>query len=542
MPLFMLNTMHPAALRSALTVVEVHSESRSRPMRAPLAVTALGTGLFLLLRLPVSDLQAATVRADALDRGVGQTYWFSWFGGATPGRYSVITPWVTHLIGVPAAAACAVLAVVFLTGHLLAGFRYQLSATSLVAITALANLWSGRIAFCLGAAFALAGIMFLRRGLDWAAGTFSLIAILASPLAGAFVLLATSGLLFTGTAWRKAVWRQTLVAGLALLLLAAIFGVPGPTPFDRSTAVKVLVALLVLQLVRLPRHIRIGLLISTALCVCCYFLPIGVGGNLGRYALFVVPPVVWAFSSSPRRFVCLAVAPAVIYAAGLTAIDVRAATQASARSGYYDSLRAALSRQPGLASYRVEALDTPTHRSSAEVSRYANLARGWDLQADVSANPLFYGAEPLTPMSYRSWLDELAVAWVAVPDDLNAHNRAEAALIASGLPYLTETWHNRHWTLYSVRGAQPIVSAPASVISSSPAALLVDVPKSATVALRIRSSPYLRVAPVDGRPASAQLSRRGSLQVALTVDRPGIYSIAGAFSFSGLLSALRASR
>ncbi|MCW2492433.1 MAG: hypothetical protein JWN47_1797, partial [Frankiales bacterium] len=56
------------------------------------------------------------------------------------------------------------------------------------------------------------------------------------------------------------------------------------------------------------------------------------------------------------------------------------------------------------------------------------------------------------------------------------------------------------------------------------------------------SSPYLRVAPVDGRPASAQLSRRGSLQVALTVDRPCIYSIEGEFSFSGLLSALRASR
>jgi hypothetical protein len=205
-------------------------------------------------------------------------------------------------------------------------------------------------------------------------------------------------------------------------------------------------------------------------------------------------------------------------------------------------LRAALSRQPGLASYRVEALDTPTHRSSADVSRYANVARGWDLQADVSANPLFYGGRPLTPMSYRLWLDELAVAWVAVPDDLNAHNRAEAALVASGLSYLTETWHDRHWTLYSVRGPQPVVSAPAAVISSSPAALVVDVPKSATVALRIRSSPYLRVVPADGQPAKAQLTRRGALQVALTVDRPGIYSIAGAFSFSGLLSDLGAGR
>ena len=53
------------------------------------AVTAVA---FVIVRPPVGDIFAARARQSAALHGVGERYWFSWFGGIVPGHYSVLGP------------------------------------------------------------------------------------------------------------------------------------------------------------------------------------------------------------------------------------------------------------------------------------------------------------------------------------------------------------------------------------------------------------------------------------------------------------------
>src|SRR3954453_20849471 len=87
----------------------------------PTIVTALNAIAFLLVRPDVSDLWAARARASAVSHGVGLSYWFGWFGGSTPGNYSVFTPTVSAVIGTEFVGALAAVATVALATVLVRG-------------------------------------------------------------------------------------------------------------------------------------------------------------------------------------------------------------------------------------------------------------------------------------------------------------------------------------------------------------------------------------------------------------------------------------
>ena len=71
----------------------------------------------------------------------------------------------------------------------------------------------------------------------------------------------------------------------------------------------------------------------------------------------------------------------------------------------------------------------------------------------------------LNAASYRAWLDELAVAYVAVPDTrLDFASVDEAKLIASGLPYLHEVWTTPTGSSTEVNDSAPL-ARNAQVIS-----------------------------------------------------------------------------
>jgi hypothetical protein len=64
----------------------------------------------------IGDLQAAIAREEAARSGVGLGYWFGWYGGVSPGSYSLIVPALSTLTGsllllCLATAAIALLAV-----------------------------------------------------------------------------------------------------------------------------------------------------------------------------------------------------------------------------------------------------------------------------------------------------------------------------------------------------------------------------------------------------------------------------------------------
>src|SRR4051794_12960091 len=165
-------------------------------------VFAAANGLaFYLVRPDVNDLWAARARASAAAHGVGLTYWFSWFGGgSTPGNYSVLTPYVSATLGTELVGALSAVAVTVLITVAVRGTRYPVPAAAVGALATGLNLWSGRVPFLLGAAFAIGVLIAVRHRNRSATVGLTLLSILASPVSGAFVALALTGtFLTTGT-------------------------------------------------------------------------------------------------------------------------------------------------------------------------------------------------------------------------------------------------------------------------------------------------------------------------------------------------------
>ena len=107
---------------------------------------------------------------------------------------------------------------------------------------------------------------------------------------------------------------------------------------------------------------------------------------------------------------------------------------------------------------RVEVVEPQSKGGAWHIGESIPVARGWERQVDMVDNPIFYQDGALNATSYRQWLDQLAVAYVAVPNTkLDFASVDEAALIKPGLPYLAQVWHNDNWKLYRVLDAAPLV-------------------------------------------------------------------------------------
>jgi len=182
---------------------------------------------------------------------------------------------------------------------------------------------------------------------------------------------------------------------------------------------------------------------------------------------------------------------------------------------------------------RVEVVEPQTKGAARYVGESMPVARGWERQADVTDNPIFYEDDALDATTYRRWLDELAVAYVAVPNTkLDFASVDEAKLIAAGLPYLDEVWRNPDWTLYQVVDAAPL-ARNARVISVDGNQLRLWVDHRAQVPIQIRWSDHLAV--LDGsRPVAEGVRARGCLSQAgqwtvLHARTPGAYVLTSDF-------------
>jgi hypothetical protein len=159
-------------------------------------------------------------------------------------------------------------------------------------------------------------------------------------------------------------------------------------------------------------------------------------------------------------------------------------------SDYAPRVRELRRRPPGL--FRVEIPFTANHWEAARVAPHVPLARGWERQLDRRYGALFYDGT-LNARTYRAWLDEHAVAYVALPDaELDYAARDEAALIKSGPAYLHQVWHDEHWRLFAVRDPARFVSNRSALIPDVDGfRIVMRQPGSALV--RIRWSRWWRV-------------------------------------------------
>ncbi len=525
---------------------------------------ALGVA-YLILPVMGSDLAAQVARADFFAAHGPAPIDLRWYGGVQQFGYSLLAQPVMALLGVRLTGVLALVAAATAFAALLVRTRVPRPLLgSLVGVATIAgNLVAGRVTYGLGVAFGLAALLALtwrpRPASGWArlalAGAGALLASATSPVAGLFVGLAGVALLLS----RRYADGLTLAVAAALPLgaTAVLFGDGGWMNISRTDTVRATVtALLVAALVGY-RPVRIGALLAAGGVVAAALVHTPVGLNATRLAAMFALPLLAAAAQRPpgrpggrrptrtapqpappgRRDPGSAARPArrgVALAALLAAVcwwqppvvpaDLRGIGDPTSDPGYFAPLRAELGRR-GL----IGRLEVPPTRNYWEAARLGDLplARGWLRQADIGRNPLFFttvpGAAgtgvPLTAESYRSWLDENAVQYVAVPDaPLSWVGRAEAELVVAGLPYLTEVWSERRWRLYAVTEPRPLVGPPGELLRADGASITFRASRPGPVPVRIRHSRWLTAS------GGATVSADGDWTT-VTVPRAGTYTL-----------------
>jgi hypothetical protein len=472
-------------------------------LHAPTLAALIAAAAYVLWTPATADMAAHTYRA-WLFGSEGLTVWNAqWYGGHHVLGYSLLFAPLTVWPGpewVGAAGAVAAVALFAPLARRSARDRpgEAAAATWLFAAAVLSNLLIGRVPFTLGIALAVAAWACVERGgRRWraAAAVLALACVLASPVAGAGLLLAAGArLLADRRAWpRAALLALPVLAGGGAMAL--LFPGGGSDRFVASAFWPMLAVMLAAVALLAParRTWWIGGLLAVAALAIAFLVPTPFGQNSLRLPVLLGPV---ALLLAPRAGVP-AVARAVVigalvYLAWLPA--VRAVAEAhgdpATRAEFWQGPRAFLERAAGPGE-RVEVAFTENHWEAAHLAPTVPLARGWERQLDKKSNPVFYDRGPLTPERYHRWLRENAVRWVVLADvDLDYSARAEAALLRAGLPYLRQAAAGPGWRIFEVSDPQPPASAGARVVAAGPDGF--DVVAAGPTVVRQRWTPYWR--------------------------------------------------
>jgi hypothetical protein len=483
----------------------------------PLAVVlaAIAAIAYLIAAPPAADLAAANYRADLFARN-GFALWDNgWYGGHALIGYSLLSPALGALLGVSVllGLSTVVAAGLFATIAESALARpAAFVAAALFALSLSGEMLSGRVPYELGLALALGALLALQRGHLALALPAGFATSLASPIAGAFLALAGVALAISARTaaaekrqaregWPRGLWLAAS-ALTPIALLALVFPEGGYEPFAPAAFWPQLAAV-VLIAVALPRRwpaLRIGAALYALALAGAFFVHTPVGGNAARLGALLAAPLVAAVLWGKRPLLLALLAPALVYWQLATPVSdlAKVAGDPSLNASYYAPLRAELARVTGGAPTRVEIPMTGAHSESGLIGgsgepvavRGLALARGWERQLDTRYGALFYRPH-LSATAYRAWLEENAVAFVALPDvrlDESAH--AEAALIRGGLPYLQAIWHSRHWRLYAVRDPGALATPPARLSALGGESFALTAPARGEYEVRVRFSPF----------------------------------------------------
>jgi hypothetical protein len=489
-----------------------------------------------LIVAPRSEDLAAHLLRTKLFATEGFGLWNNWwYGGHNVPGYSVLfpplgallTPQLVAAISVPVSAALFESLV-----HRRFGDDAWLGALWF-AIGASANLFTGRLTFALGLAFAVGTALALQRQRPATAVALAVLTALASPVDALFAALAGAaqaiGAYLNERRVRPALpGIGVIVASLApVLALAIAFPEGGKEPFAFS-ALWPIVLISLLAIPAIPRHetaLRAGAALYALGCLLAYVIPTPVGSNAIRLGPLIAGPLVALLWWRRRTVALVAVALPLVYLQWQAPVrDIRTADDNSEVTfAYFQPMLTYLSRQPGMSAgrYRVEIPFTLFHWEAYEVAPEFPLARGWERQLDTKDNALFYDGK-LTAERYGAWLHELAVRYVAVPDaELDYSALQEAALIDRGPPFLRLVYRTRHWRVYAVRDPTAIAGGPVTLTGLGPNWLELQAHTTGSTELRVRWSPYWAitqgsgcVAPSDGF-TKLTVTRAGPVHIAM---------------------------
>ncbi len=549
----------------------LHLTPRFRRAWLPLAAAVVASIVLLLVSPALSDLQAALAREDAARSGVGLAYWFGWYGGVSPGSYSLIVPALSTLIGSLPLLCASTIAIAASAYPLSRRAAHPTLLAWAIAATAVLNMMSGRVAFAVAVAITLGGLVLIQQRRLVAGAAVLVVGGCASALAPAFVGLAVVPFVIRSLhdggrlVWhhttaeptadppevRKpdpALWALLIGAAIGVFVPFALFGAPGSQVFPVTTLFWCVLIGVGAWIALRPetgdagpsgrsmRETAVWVpLLALAVALALFLIPTGVGSNLSRFFCFVLPCLVLYFSPRPAKFLAIALAPALVYSVFVAAADQVAAADVDDPEISYAPLVEQLAKIPDMANHRVELVDAGTHAGSHVVAKTVKLARGWENQSDARYNPIFYETDALTADSYRLWLADNAVAYVAVSAAPMRQARAEAALIEAGLPFLTRTWRNDDWTLYRVTGPTGIVPAPLRLVEESPSRMVIEAPAAAAYEIRIRPNRYLTARDAVDSTITACVTATVDGWTEIRTPAPGRYELAGDVSWRGVL-------
>ncbi len=517
-------------------------DSRWAPVAVAVVVSAVLQGLWLrFLASSGGDLAAQDAWAEFARAHPGSAYDLAWYGGMHPVSYSAISPFVMAGLGVrPTMVVTSTIAVGLLAWLLTSRVSHGASRFVPVLVGAFAflgNAVSGRVTFALGTTVALGAVCVAVAWPDeWWPGSRGarvvrglLVIVLAatatacSPVAGLFLGVVAAALWLRRR--RAAAYALGIPAVLVVVASALLFPFSGRQPMGWTSAVlpAAMAVAVILLAPRAWRDIRVGAGVYLAMVAIAWLAPTPIGTNVTRLGLLFGGVVLvasalrgrWRSSLVATRFGAPAAA-ALLGVAVVTSLGWQAAIAGhdAVRSRPPVSLNADIAplvsqlRADGADLGRVEVVPTRSHREAAALAPYLQLARGWNRQADVDRNPIFYTEGTLNGQTYQRWLRRWAVRFVVVAEtsepDYGAG--AEARLVATGLPYLDQVWSDPSWTVYAVRHPAPLVRPKATVVSFDADQLTLTTPAAGRYVVKVASSPWLSVVDGDLAASAACLS------------------------------------
>jgi hypothetical protein len=496
--------------------------------------------VWLLADPRTPDLAAQVYRVDLFGR-LGLTVWDEhWYGGHHLPGYSLLFPPLGSLLGVRLLAALSVLAAVALFERLaraLYGDRARWAAVAF-AVAAVGDIWAGRLAFALGVCLALGAGLAIARGRTASAVFLAALCAAASPVAS--VLLALAGLSAAVIGRSPRILLALAAPAAAVLVpLALLFPEGGfePYPLLSFLATSVVVVAFLWALGDEQRPLRVGAAIYLLACVLCLLVHSPIGSNVERYGVLLAGPLL--LCARPRATAAAAVALCVwgVWVVWGPARETLAVAGSEATSAaYYAPVERFLAGQ-AQGPVRIEVPLTRTHWEAALLAPSVSLARGWEKQLDERFDRVLL-ARGLTAAAYERWLRENAVAYVALPDTrLDPSSAREGRLVASGLSYLREVFTSRHWRIYRVLGATPLMSGPGRLMKLGHDSFTLRAFSAGEFMTRLRFTRYWTLSAGSGcvRPApggwtSVAVSAPGTVVVSAR------FSLARAFSSGGSCS------
>ncbi len=552
----------------------------------PVAVV-LAAGLlivWLLVDPRTPDLAAQVYRLGLYERaGIGAVFDEHWYAGhALPG-YSLLFAPLATLEGMRVLAVVSVLGSVALFERIVLGvFGRELCVrlgACLFAVAAVGDVWSGRLTFALGVTFALGCAYALYRERLLAAALLAGVCAAASPVAG--VLLALAGLTYALARHAPKV-LLTVAAPVALVAVPVrvLFGEGGyePYPVTSFAATAIVVCAFLWALGRdgsqRTRVLRVGAVVYLSACGLCLIVRTPMGSNVERYGVLLAGPLLLcalagggrsargrrgsrgrggsppllclspfmpasglarshaSVSGSRSRSAAVGVALCVSVAWivwGPVRETTAVASSEATRASYYAPVERFLTSH-GAGVERVEVPLTRSHWEAALLAPSVSLARGWEKQLEERYDSVLLGSG-LTASAYRRWLEEQAVAYVALPDvPLDPSSAREGTLIRKGLPYLRPVFASRHWRVYAVRDATPLLAGPGRLTALGSDTFALNARSQGTLLVRVHDTRYFTVTSGE-----ACVTRAPGGWTYVRVRAPGRVVVAARFSLSRAL-------